>query len=64
MTGSPLLNTQVSKSLLITDDDGPSLSLALDRNTVGEAAGFNTAHADHQAEHAHQYGTDGGVVLQ
>ena len=40
-----LAGTGVSKTLLITDNDGPTLSLSIDKNVLAEAAGANAATA-------------------
>jgi hypothetical protein len=42
-TGVGLPATRVEKTLLITDNDGPTLSLSIDRNVLGEGGGAATA---------------------
>ena len=42
-TGAALPGTRIVKSLLITDDDGPTLSLTIDNNVLAESAGAGAA---------------------
>ncbi|MCV2361698.1 S8 family serine peptidase [Paucibacter sp. TC2R-5] len=44
-SGAPLPGTRVEKMLLVTDDDGPTLTLSIDRNVIAEAAGAGAATA-------------------
>ncbi|MDP2104526.1 MAG: CARDB domain-containing protein, partial [Desulfobulbaceae bacterium] len=44
-SSAPLSGTYIEKSLLITDNDGPTLTLTIDKNVLAEAAGANAATA-------------------